>query len=116
MTEKRIASFDEFWPFYMGEHATTACRVFHFIGTSIGLCCLIAAAVLLNPWFLLPGIVSGYAWAWVGHFFIEKNKPASFKYPLWSFIADWRMWSLMMRGRLWSDAPVLKQAGIEQAG
>jgi hypothetical protein len=61
---------------------------------------VIAAAIFYSPWMLLAAPIVGYGFAWVGHFFIEKNKPASFKYPLWSFIADWKMWAYMLSGRM----------------
>jgi hypothetical protein len=61
---------------------------------------LFAALATLNWLFIPPGLVIGYGCAWVGHFFIESNKPASFNYPLWSLRADWKMWALMLVGRM----------------
>ncbi len=92
----RIQSYDEFWPFYLGEHKNALNRRLHFVGTSIAFCLLIAAGVTGNGWLVLCAVVVGYAFAWVGHFFIEKNRPATFKYPLWSFISDWRLWYFML--------------------
>ncbi len=97
---KTITSFETFWPFYLGEHSLASTRWWHFTGTSVALLNLVYAAVTLTPWYLLSALISGYAFAWVSHFFIEKNKPASFKYPLWSFAADWKMWALMLTGRI----------------
>jgi hypothetical protein len=89
---KRFATFAEFYPFYLGEHQNSACRGLHFIGTSISLV-LLAYAVFTNTWWLIAvAVVQGYLWAWAGHFGFEKNKPASFKQPLYSFIGDWVMW------------------------
>jgi hypothetical protein len=96
----RYANFAEFYPFYLAEHANRTCRRLHFVGTSLGLACLVAALVTLNPWWLLIGLLIGYAFAWVGHFVFEKNRPATFTYPLWSFMGDWVMWSEILRGRI----------------
>ncbi|MGW8270377.1 MAG: Mpo1-like protein [Burkholderiales bacterium] len=97
---KRYASFAEFYPFYLSEHANQTCRRLHFVGTSLGLACLVTALVTLNAWWLLVGLLVGYAFAWVGHFVFEKNRPATFTYPLWSFMGDWVMWSEILRGRI----------------
>jgi hypothetical protein len=95
-----LKSFEEFWPFYVREHSQLANRVVHFIGSSLGLICLIETFLTGNLWLILVGLFIGYGFAWFGHFSIERNKPASFKYPLWSFRADWKMWSLMLIGRM----------------
>ena len=138
----RIATFAEFWPYYIGEHRHPVCRRLHFVGTSLFLgtvaACLatrplwfggavlavvalgaaaskmegrrsaapvllamIAIAAVGNP-LILGGVVVAYAFAWVGHFRIEHNRPATFTYPLWSLAGDFRMWAEMLRGRLWS--------------
>ena len=98
--KSRLQSFKDFWPYYVREHSLFANRVLHFIGSSAGLICLAETFVTGNLWLIPLGLVIGYGFAWVGHFFIERNKPASFKYPLWSFRADWKMWSLMLIGRM----------------
>ena len=96
----RFTRFSEFYSFYLGEHQNPVCRTLHFIGTSIGLAVLIYA-VARGVWWLIPvAIVQGYAWAWVGHFGFEKNKPASFKQPLYSFMGDWVMWFQLLTGRI----------------
>lgn len=100
MSEKRIESFAEFWPFYVREHSVPACRTLHFVGSTLVLIVIAAAIYLQNYWLLLATPLVGYGFAWVGHFAIEKNKPASFKYPLWSFIADWKMWAMILTGRM----------------
>lgn len=105
----RITSFAEFWPFYLGEHRHPANRLLHFLGSSLGLVCFLFGLLTLNVWWVPLGLVCGYGCAWVGHFFIEKNKPASFSYPLWSFLADWRMWFCMLTGRINSE---LKRASV----
>ena len=93
-------TFKDFYPFYLGEHSNRTCRRLHFIGTSIGLLCALHAFSTLNFWWLLAGIVQGYAWAWVGHFFFEHNRPATFKHPLYSFIGDWVMWKDILTGKI----------------
>lgn len=98
--KQRISTYEAFWPFYLGEHSLAATRWVHFAGTTVALGLLVAAAVTATPWLLLGALVAGYAVAWVSHFFIEKNRPATFTYPLWSFVSDWRMWALMLTGRL----------------
>jgi len=72
----------------------------HFAGSTVALLVLGTALVTQEPWLILLALVQGYAFAWVGHFFFEHNRPATFKYPLWSFMGDWRMWSDMLRGRV----------------
>ena len=96
----KYASFREFYPFYLSEHANRTCRRLHFAGTSLGLACLILALATLNAWWILAGLAIGYAFAWVGHFFFEHNRPATFTYPLYSFAGDWVMWSQILRGKI----------------
>jgi hypothetical protein len=95
-----FSSFREFYPFYLGEHRNRTCRRLHFVGTSIAIVCIVAAIVRDNPWWLLGALVSGYAFAWVGHFFFEKNKPATFKHPFYSFVGDWVMYKDILIGRI----------------
>lgn len=97
---RQFKSFAEFYPFYLGEHRNTICRRLHFIGTSLSLVFLLALVVTGHWWYLLAGLVCGYAFAWVGHFGFEKNKPASFKRPLYSFLGDWMMWRDILLGRI----------------
>jgi hypothetical protein len=97
---QRYASFAEFYPFYLGEHQNPVCRMLHFIGTSIALSLLIYAIATSTWWLIAVAVVQGYAWAWVGHFGFEKNKPASFKQPVYSFIGDWVMWFQLLTGKL----------------
>ena len=90
--DKRFPTFAEFYPFYLGEHANRVSRRLHFVGTSIALLLLVAALVTQAWWLVAVGLVQGYALAWVGHFFFEHNKPATFKYPRFSLMGDWRLW------------------------
>jgi hypothetical protein len=97
---KRYASFAEFYPYYLSEHSNRSCRRLHFVGTSLGLVFLLHAFSTLNFWWLLAGLVVGYAFAWVGHFVFEKNRPATFTYPLYSFMGDWVMWKDILSGKI----------------
>ena len=96
MAEKRIASFEEFWPFYLGEHSKPATRWFHFAGTTLGVLTAIVAIATLQVWLLPAAVVIGYGPAWFSHFFIEGNRPASWRYPVWSFMADFKLWATMI--------------------
>ena len=96
----RFASFREFYPFYLGEHANVVCRRLHFVG-SLGVIALVATAIVTgNAWFVLGALLCGYGFAWVGHFFFEHNRPATFKHPIYSFIGDWVMFVDVLRGRV----------------
>ena len=103
-SENKIKTYAEFWDFYLLEHTQPMTRYLHFIGTSLG--------IILLIWFLQSGsylyiplcFIIGYGFAWFSHFFIEKNKPASFKYPFWSFISDYKMMFYMLIGKI--DAEV----------
>jgi hypothetical protein len=97
---KKFTSMAEFYPFYLSEHSNRTSRRLHFVGTSLGVVWLVTAIATQNAWYLLAGLVCGYAFAWVGHFFFEKNRPATFRYPFYSFAGDWVMWSEILRGRI----------------
>ena len=97
--EKRLATFEEFWPFYVSQHMHPGTRALHFVGTALVLASLVAA-VAASPWWLLAAPLAGYGFAWVGHFAVERNKPATFTYPLWSLRGDFRMFRLMLLGRM----------------
>ena len=97
---RRYRTFGEFYPFYLSEHSNRTCRRLHFVGTTIGLGCVIAALVTGNLWYVLAGLVAGYLLAWIGHFVFEKNRPATFTYPLYSFMGDWVMWRDILARRV----------------
>ena len=96
---ERYASFSAFYPFYIHEHSNRTCRRMHVIGTSLVAGAFISFLMTLNAWWLLAMPLIGYGFAWVGHFVFEKNRPATFKYPLWSLMGDFRMWFETMIGR-----------------
>lgn len=98
--DKTFDTFADFYPYYLAEHSNRTCRRLHFIGTTIALGLMATAVVTVNPWLILVALVQGYAWAWVGHFFFEHNKPATFKYPWQSFKGDWVMWKDMLTGKI----------------
>lgn len=100
MTE--FNDFEEFWPFYLGEHRLPATRALHFVGTTAVVATAATALATKRPALLALLPVLGYAPAWISHFFVEHNRPATFKYPLMSLRADFRMWSRMLAGQLWS--------------
>ena len=95
--KNKYSSFKQFYPYYLSEHMNPICRTLHFIG-SIGVIIIIIISFFnINFLFLAP--ICGYGFAWVGHFFFEKNKPATFKYPIYSFIGDWVMFKDIIIGR-----------------
>jgi hypothetical protein len=115
MTQERIASFEEFWPFYVREHSKKTTRTLHFVGTTAAMACLAGAVALGRPRLLLALPFAGYGPAWFSHFFVEKNRPASFKYPLWSLLADLRMWSLIARGAMDAEVDRIMAEGPREA-
>jgi hypothetical protein len=93
MSESRpYRTFADFYPFYLGEHTHPTCRRLHFIGTTIAAVLLITALLTQRWWLAGVAFLEGYAFAWIGHFFFEHNRPATFKYPLFSLMGDWRLW------------------------
>jgi hypothetical protein len=101
-----LDSYEAFWPYYVSEHLDGTTRLLHFVGTALVLLAVVAT-VVVSPWWLLAAPVFGYSFAWVGHFFFEKNKPATFTYPLWSLRGDFRMFWLTLLGRM---GPELERA------
>lgn len=100
MVKIETSPTQSFYDFYLDEHQNMACRRLHFAGSSFGLLGLAKSVTTGSAKPLVKGIAAGYACAWVGHFFFEKNKPASFKFPLKSFVSDFRMYSDVLRGNL----------------
>jgi hypothetical protein len=106
---REYTSFASFWPYYLREHARPRTRALHYIGTSLVVGIALFAIATTRWWWLAAIPVAGYAFAWIGHFAIEKNRPATFTYPLWSLAADFKMWALWLGGRL---GPELDRAGV----
>ena len=100
MSEERYRSFGDFYPFYLSEHSNKVSRRLHFTGTSIAVALLITAAITQRWWLIAVALVQGYAFAWVGHYFFERNKPATFRYPAFSLMGDWRLWWEILTGKL----------------
>jgi hypothetical protein len=103
-------TFGQFWPFYLREHSRPQTRALHYAGTSLVVGIALFAVLTGRWWLLLAMPLAGYGFAWIAHFRVERNRPATFTYPLWSLGADFRMWWLWLTGRL---APELKRAGVE---
>lgn len=100
MPERPYNSFAEFWPHYVAEHSRAPTRLLHLAGTAAALACAVFF-IVTGRWYLIPlALIPGYGAAWIGHFFIEKNKPATFQYPLWSFMGDYKMIWMMLTGRM----------------
>ena len=108
MTE-RYSSFTEFWPFYLREHSKPRTRSLHYIGTSLVVAIAIYAVLTGRLGLLALMPVAGYFFAWIAHWRVERNRPATFTYPLWSLIADFKMWWLWLTGRI---GPELKKAEL----
>ena len=104
-------SFEEFWPFYVGEHKSPGCRALHYLGvlTSLGIA---GWAIWSASWMMIAvAIVAGYALAWTGHFFVEHNTPATWGYVRWSFLAEFKMFALAVAGRMGKEIERLDGKG-----
>jgi hypothetical protein len=95
----RFASFREFYPHYLDEHRHPTCRRLHFAGSTLVLLVIVLALVSRDARWLWLAPVAGYGFAWVGHFVFEKNRPATFRHPLYSLAGDWVMYWQILRGR-----------------
>ena len=97
---QRYESFREFYPFYLSEHANPTCRRLHFVGTTLVIAFLATAFLTRNAWWLVGALLAGYGFAWIGHIFFEHNRPATFTYPVYSFIGDWVMFKDVLTGKI----------------
>jgi hypothetical protein len=107
-------SYREFWPFYVSQHLKAGTRLLHFIGTTAAILCIIAAIASHDWWLLLIAPFVSYGPAWIAHFFVERNKPATFTYPLWSLIGDFHMYGLMWAGRMEREIRRLRAGDAER--
>jgi len=98
LAKSEFASFAEFYPVYLAEHSNRTNRELHFVGSTLALLCLAALLLTGSLWWLLGALVSGYGFAWIGHFLVEKNQPATFRHPVYSFMGDWVMYWQMLTG------------------
>ena len=101
--DSKIATYLEFWPFYLGEHRKLRTRQLHYFGTSLAIAASVVALASQTWWLLAVAVFCGYFFAWIGHFFVEKNRPATFTYPVWSLFSDFRMLWRWATGRLAGD-------------
>lgn len=109
MSQPRIHSFADFWPYYLREHSLRHTRALHYMGTTLVVLLALAALWSGRYWLFAAMPVAGYAFAWVAHFMVERNRPATFTYPLWSLAADFKMWWYWLTRRL---GPELVRAGV----
>ena len=100
MSDPHFASFEEFWPYYVRAHARPLTRALHAAGTAAALGCVAVAAITRRRALIPVALVLGYGPAWVGHFFVEGNRPATFQHPLWSFRGDFEMLARMLKGTM----------------
>ncbi|MGO8993561.1 MAG: Mpo1-like protein [Polyangiaceae bacterium] len=113
MSEKqKFGSFEEFWPYYVRAHSNKTNRRLHFVGTTLAMACVGGAALLRRPALLIAAPVVGYGFAWFGHFVFEKNIPATFGHPAWSFRADFVMWSKIANGTMDAEVERVMAEGL----
>ena len=113
MTDEEIETFEQFWDFYVGEHKEKATRILHFVGTTAAMGCVATGLLTKRRWLILVALLAGYGPAWFSHFFIEGNRPATFKYPLWSLKADFIMWGKMIAGTMDAEVEAAKKRRAE---
>lgn len=116
MSAERIQTFSEFWPYYLSEHRLRKCRALHYVGTACA-SLVILAILMTGKLALIPlALVAGYGPAWIAHFFIEKNRPATFTYPFWSLAADYKMFFLALQGKMQAELSRHLGRGAQQPG
>jgi len=102
--KNRIQTYKEFYPFYLKEHSHKMCRLLHVIGTSLIFLLILVSFFYSRPYYLIFIPIVGYGFAWLGHFVFEKNRPATFKYPLWSLKSDFKMFFDIVLGKIRLDS------------
>ncbi|HJW42040.1 MAG TPA: DUF962 domain-containing protein [Rhizomicrobium sp.] len=110
-TNRPIATYRDFWPYYLQEHARRETRALHYAGTGLALASLAAAIATASAWLAVLALFAGYGPAWIAHFFVEKNRPATFTYPGWSLVSDFRMAWFWVTGKLRGE---LDRAGVSR--
>ncbi len=105
----RIHSFEEFWPYYLSQHRGPRTRLMHFIGSGTALIAMLLGVLTLNGWYFVVAVVLGYGFSWYGHVFFEKNRPATWRFPLFSLEADLLLfWVMLTRGFAFEDGSLPK--------
>lgn len=99
-TQVNFATFAEFYPSYLAEHRHPVCRRLHFAGALIVIAAIVAAIITRDAWWLAAAPLGGYGLAWIGHFFFEKNRPATFRHPFYSLLGDWVMFRDLLTGKV----------------
>jgi hypothetical protein len=113
---QRFESFDEFWPYYVRQHSKKLTRQIHFVGTSLAVACLAGGLIGRPRWLVLLAPIAGYAPAWISHFLVERNRPATFSHPIWSLQADLVMWGKTLAGTMDAEVERLVGAGASNGG
>jgi len=112
VSQQDYNTFAEFWPHYVSEHSRSGTRLLHLIGTTIAIASIVYF-IAVGRWWLFPlALIPGYGAAWIGHFLVEKNKPATFQHPLWSLMGDYKMIWMMLTGRI--DAEVQRANSVKR--
>ncbi len=101
---KKIKTYEEFYTFYLTQHSNKICRLLHLIGTTFVLALVLTSIIHLNPYWLIFVPLTGYGFAWFGHFVFEKNEPAAFSHPWWSLLSDFKMYYEVLSGKIGLDA------------
>lgn len=116
MAQPELESFEDFWPFYVREHANKTNRTIHFVGTTLAMASVAAALLTRRRALLLATPLLGYGFAWFGHFVVEKNRPATFTHPAWSLRGDLVMWWKTLEGTMDAEVErVLTSNGVHEA-